>query len=720
VPGGVEVRTKGSPYQLMNLPALREVAGVELSTDGDEHVALIRLNGQCNVQQARAGNKFRVDLIDAGPMTAAPQAPSQAAPSQAAPSQAAGSQSAAAQTPPAPAKITPPSKTASDLEGLRAGLTEKLALLKATAAPPAKPASGAAPTLVLPAQQFVPPTILSGAPAPDAVAAARPSCPPSFSMDGWQGDGPFPKALQALRLKAAEANESASALAALAEFYLGNGLGGEALAVTQEIRLDAATADERLRVQRDADIARLFNDQPIQSTSVLLANAGDCNRADVPLWRVLSAAASNDTEVMRRDAEGAGRVLMVMPEPIASQLALQIAEADTDDLPVLRAMAGAIRNAETGTAVEMAGRFLLQARIAHAEKDPIDEANFLGRALQGTGLTGLKAKVLLAQLHATDDDDKVAAQSEPLLADTARVYRDTPLGRGASAALSELRLRHGDYLGALRAANITSAGRNPENADSRGASLAARVLRNLLVEKNAPSLPPASERLLIYWRYSGYATPGEKGDDIRLGAADLMLDQGMPEAALDALHQLSASVSQSPRAQLLRATAEARAGDADLALNLLKNIPADDASRRATADALERQGKPVDAAHQLDANKDAADRMRRAGLLYTAKQWGDAADAYADVLRASDADKDTHDEAADRYAVALALAGRAPADGVGDLPGLAKHVIGALPSHDTQAQAEPVSAIRGSIKRASEIEALLPAPPAPPAPAGGG
>jgi hypothetical protein len=368
----------------------------------------------------------------------------------------------------------------------------------------------------------------------------------------------------------------------------------------------------------------------------------------------------------------------------------------------------------------MAGRFLLQARIAHAEKDPIDEANFLGRALQGTGLTGLKAKVLLAQLHATDDDDKVAAQSEPLLADTARVYRDTPLGRGASAALSELRLRHGDYLGALRAANITSAGRNPENADSRGASLAARVLRNLLVEKNAPSLPPASERLLIYWRYSGYATPGEKGDDIRLGAADLMLDQGMPEAALDALHQLSASVSQSPRAQLLRATAEARAGDADLALNLLKNIPADDASRRATADALERQGKPVDAAHQLDANKDAADRMRRAGLLYTAKQWGDAADAYADVLRASDADKDTHDEAADRYAVALALAGRAPADGVGDLPGLAKHVIGALPSHDTQAQAEPVSAIRGSIKRASEIEALLPAPPAPPAPAGGG
>ena len=38
-----------------------------------------------------------------------------------------------------------------------------------------------------------------------------------------------------------------------------------------------------------------------------------------------------------------------------------------------------------------------------------------------------------------------------------------------------------------------------------------------------PTLPPADQRLYLFWKYGGYATPGDKGDDIRAAAAQLMI-----------------------------------------------------------------------------------------------------------------------------------------------------------------------------------------------------
>jgi hypothetical protein len=550
-----------------------------------------------------------------------------------------------------------------------------------------------------------------------AAPTRRPSCPPDFTMEGWKGDGPFSQRLQALRTLAAQSEESPPAMAALAEFYLGNGLGAEALAVTQEVQLDGISTEDRHRLRRDADLARLLRAQPIESTSALLNSSADCERTDIPLWRVLSAVASGDQAIIRRDSEAAGQALQSIPEPVSSLIAYRVAEADADDLPVLRAMAAVVRNSDTGEQAEAAGRFLLQSRMARARKDPIDEASFIERATHDIGVTGLKARVRLAELRSAQDNDE-GRKSESILADAARVYRDTTFGQSAAAALSEQRLRHGDYAGALRVANDSAAGHALQQADSRGAALAARVLRQLLVEKDAPNLPSSEQRLLIYWRYSGYATPGEKGDDIRMGAAQLMLDQGMPEAALDVMRQLSDPVAQSPRGALLRAIAEARAGDANEALTLLKNIPRDDDTQRAAADALVRLGKVAEAAHQLDGVKGSLDQARRAALLYEAKEWSDAADAYAGVLRNSSLAKEARDEAADRYALAVALSGKQPAEGLGGFTGLAGHVLGAL-SGQADSQQLPVAAIRGSLRRAGQIEALLP-PSDRPTPINGG
>jgi hypothetical protein len=688
VPEGIEVRTEGdAAYQLAKLPQLREVAGIDLRTEGGASIALIRLTCECKMEQEHAGNKVTLYLAETG-----------------------SRRKLAAPAPEAAVKT--------EMDGLMDALAERLALLNthgygSTARPAPGPATVPVPqsapisTLRAAAQARVSDmSVPAGEPSPTPALIRRPSCPPDFSMDGWKGDGSFPKNLQVLRALVAKSEESPPAMAALAEFYLGNGLGAEALAIAQEVKLDGISTEDRRRLLRDADLARLLTAQPIESTSVLLNSPADCERTDIPLWRVLSAVASGDQEIIRRDGEAAGQILQSLPEPVSNLLAYRITEADGDDLPVLRAMAGAIRNSGNGDVADAAGRFFLQSRMARARKDPVEEASFIEHVTHDIGVMGLKARERLAELRSTQDDDE-GRKSESILADTARVYRDIPLGQSAAAALSEQRLRHGDYAGALRVANDITAGNALQQADSRGATLAARALRQLLVDRDAPDLPSPEQRLLIYWRYSGYATPGEKGDDIRLGAAQLMLDQGMPEAALDVMRQLSDSSVRSPRGALLRAIAEARAGDANAALALLKTIPRNDDTQRAGADALVRLGKLVEGAHQLDDVNGASDQARRAALLYEAKEWSDAADAYAGVLRRPSLGKDARAEAADRYALALALSGKQPVEGLGRFTGLAKHVLGAL-SGQADPQPRPVAALRGALRRAVQIEALLP------------
>jgi len=475
VPEGIEVRTdENAAYQIANLPTLREVAGVDIRKEGTASIALIRLTGNYQMQEQHVGNKVRLDLVPA-----------------------AGKAGKSGAKPAAP---TPQAKAASELNDLRTGLAEKLALLNgqppAPAPTPTQTPQMAAPMLISETPPQPVETVQAAAPNP------RPSCPPEFTMEGWSGKGQFSQRLQTLRTLAAQSEEAPSAMAALAEFYIGNGLGAEALVVTQEVRPERVSPEDRRRLQRDADLARLLKALPIEATSVLLNSPVECDRTDIPLWRTLSAAASGDQEAIRRDSEAAGYALQFIPEPLANLFAVRIAEAAPDDLPVLHAMAGGVRNSDIGGPADAAGRFLLQARVAHARKDPTDEANFLERATHGIGVVGLKAKVRLAELRSAQDDAE-GRQSEAMLADTARIYRDTTFGQSAAAVLSELRLRHNDYTGALRVANDSAAGRVLQQADSHGATLAARVLRQLLVEKDAPGLPSPEQRLLIYWRYRG-------------------------------------------------------------------------------------------------------------------------------------------------------------------------------------------------------------------------
>lgn len=688
--GGVELRFEGAgPMKLPDIAKLRRITALDQRTDGNATVVTISYACACRLSTSRSGKSFRIDILER-PGQPAPQPPvastsaradqgtATPTPTTATPTTAT-SASAGLSTTPGPAR------SGLDTNALRIDLTERLVQFNSLTAPPGRPAAG---------------------PVAEAAPPARKTCPPAFSMDGWKGSGPYAARLLALRAAAARSEEAAPEMATLAEFLLGHGLAAEALSIARQARIDRATDAERARLERIADVASLLRGMAIDTRSPLLTDPPDCDRLDTPLWRALSAAATADVEGVTKQIEAARQPLSHLPEPLLQMFAARLVETAPEDPTVLRAVASAMRNTEIGGPEEASARYLLQSRLARSRGDTIDETAFLERAARGVTMPAMAARLRLAEIRAATDGPD-AEHSALVLADAARTYRDTPLGQSAAYHLSERQMRQGNHAAALRTADESSAFRQTRRTESRGAAQAARVLRALLVDPDASNLPPPEERLVLYWKYRAYATPGERGDDIRMGAARLMLAQDMPEAALDVVRQLSESSARTPEGMRLRAMAEARAGDAEQALQMAMRLGDGDESRRVAAEALARGGRMVEAAQRLDGVGTLADQTRRAAWLYQAKDWPGAAEAFARVLRNPELTPEARVTAGDHYALALALAGQEPAEDLRGLTGMATRVLGALPAASPDPGADVVTALRGAVQRAGQIETLL-------------
>jgi hypothetical protein len=636
LPDGIELHfATGTELQTPATTRLHQVARIETHDATDGPIAVVHLACDCAITTDTAGTLLRLDIREN-------------------PRHAGGKPASAAE--------------AGEMDKLRDALAAKIAMLNAPpqklpAPPPGSPAAAGAASAAAPAQ---PPA---------------PVCLPPVDMTSWHSGGDFVARLTALRAQVAHNHAAAPDMADLAEFYLANALGAEALAVAGDALGGEASPEQHLRLVQDADVARLLKGEQLDPASPLLASAADCEGTDTALWHALAAAAAHDAEGAAKAADGARIALRRVPEPLLQRLAFRIAGAVGDDQAALLAMAGAVRNTTTDTPEDEAARFLLQARIAQFAEDKSDYAAFLERAAQyGMTAPGVMAKARLAALQVTRDGPETAHAAE-VLADIARTYRFEPIGQQAAEHYAEHCMDQGDYGSALAIADESAGPNDPNGARtgaSSGAVLAARILRILLVDPDKPGLPSPAERLALYWRYQGYTTPGDKGDDIRIGAARLMLAQRVPDAALTVLRQVTDGTAARPDVVLLRADAEARAGDPAVALAMLQTAPDNAGAHRVAADALERMGRFADAAHRLDGTAAVADKQRRAGLLFHAAAWSDAAAAYADVLGTSGLDDAARDTAAERYALALTLAGAAPPAGAPKLPEQPALLLGLL------------------------------------------
>jgi hypothetical protein len=667
--GGIELHfprgTHVVPPPTVNV---RQVAGIDLRDDPDGTVVVIRFACNCTATPVSQKTQLRLDIKGNPKQSAAPVKPP-----------------------------TPTQGSSVELEKLRDALTARLAILNGKQSP-----TKSAPPPVPRALQSI-----AGQNDAPKTPSAPPVCPPQFDPSGWIRQGNFVARLKELRAQVATTHDSSAAMAELADFYLLNGLAGESFSVATEALAGDVRSEDRERLAATGGIARLLLREPLDPAAPMPAISPDCETPDAPIWRALTAAAAADAETVASNAEAAATAaLRLVPEPLLELVVFRITDAAGDNLASLRAMAGALRNTDMGLPEDEAGRFLLQARIARLGGDSDEERAFLERAAAHDHTApGLIAKARLAALRVAKDAAD-ADTSEAILADIARTYRSEPVGQEAAENYAERRLRLGDYASALAVADETAGPASSRIRDSRGAELAARILRVLLAEApGADTLPDPADRLALYWRYEGYATPGAKGDDIRIGAARLMLTTGVPAAAVDLLRQLSdATAAQNPT-RLLRSTAEARAGDPNFALSVLPGMQDGDEPRRIASTALARLGRFADAAHRLDGLADRSDKERRAALLFQAESWSDAAAAYAELLVDAGVAGDARNDVAERYALALALSGGTPIKNLPTLPDQPTDLLLVVPP--PSGTAKTGDAVRDALDHAERIERLL-------------
>lgn len=596
---------------------------------------------------------------------------------------------------------------ADDLAALREDMVRKLALLNGAPAPAASAAPASPPP---PARAAGPAPNPRFAPPPEA--AAKPAClAPAFSLQAWAGTQEFTDGLVALRTALARSDRGAAETAALAEFYAGHELAPEALNVLSA-PLDEQPGGVALeRLQRVRDVARLLARQPIDPASPLLAEAADCARPDLPLWRGLVAALGGEATTLARLAPAVRTALRDVPQNLRIAFAGIMADAVEEDAETLRSLVGAIRTAGDLRPDQAALRSWLLARLTRLEGNRADEVLYLRKAAQvGHWVPALQARARLAALN-FDRPGPEGQRAEQQLLDFSRTYRFDPLGEEAAILYAQRLLERGDLGAALAVADGASQASLRPSMESRGARLAAQALRLVLVDAKGVAPPPPGERLALYWQYEGYATPGERGDDIRKAALRLMLDEGLSDAALDTARQLTPATRQQPEAMLLVARAEASAaqGDMQRAMALLRALPPAEAVHRAASAALARMGKPEEAAAELAGLSDMADRQARAALLFQAKAWPEAATAYAGLLRDPALEPAARAEATTRLASAAALARQAPAVPAELLaPQSGTAALLQLSASHAAAPAGGVAAMRAAITRSRQIEKLLP------------
>ncbi|MFC7611451.1 hypothetical protein [Teichococcus aestuarii] len=387
-----------------------------------------------------------------------------------------------------------------------------------------------------------------------------------------------------------------------------------------------------------------------------------------------------------------------------------MADAVEEDSETLRTLLAAVRTTPDLRADQQAQRSLLMAKLARLEGNRADETLHLERAARGgRSLPALQARMRLAALNLSRPAAE-GRRAEAQLMDFSRVYRYEPLGEEAAMLYAQRLLERGELAQALAVAESASHANQRSSTESRGARLAAQALRLLLVDAKGMTLPPPGDRLSLYWQYEGYATPGERGDDIRQGALRLMLDEGLYDAALDTSRQLTPSTARQPGAALLIARAEAMAtqGDPQRAMALLRGLPETADTHRAAAAALGRMGKPLEAAQELQSLRALPDRLARAEWLFQAQAWVEAANAYAELLRDPGLDAAKRAEATARLASASALARQRPSVAPELLAPESSSATLLQLSGDTGGPMRGVAAARSAISRSRQIESLLP------------
>ena len=378
-----------------------------------------------------------------------------------------------------------------------------------------------------------------------------------------------------------------AARANLAKFYVGNGLGAEALGVLAAIEKDDPEAfdDPQLRAVRA--VASELMDRPAGTEADLQDKVFD-GVPDALLWRAAAAADQQNWGAAVAGYEQGADRLNDYPAPIRRRLKLKFAEALLDNhiddkdpqhdkkMAAARDEAQSLINdvmADSPTEAESDASKVLTGRILGVEGD-IDRAQELWQQVADSPLSSLaRAEASYALILSKYGAGKMTRLDAIEALDRMRFdWRGDDFEVRLLRKMGELRYEDADYHGALDAfrqilTNFPNSPYIPEIAAEM-----QNDFTSVFVGPKADTVPPVAA-LAVFQEFKVLTPPGKLGDAVARNLIDRLVAIDLLDRAAGALYQEITT--------RLTGLAQARAGAELALLELLQGKP--DEARKALA-----------------------------------------------------------------------------------------------------------------------------------------
>lgn len=405
-----------------------------------------------------------------------------------------------------------------------------------------------------------------------------------------------------VRAAAGEGRDRDVARLELAQYYVANRLGFEALGVLEVLESDLRAQDLTRPARITHAIANVLSGRPRDALQMLNAASLD-QEVDALVWRTIARSATYDFNGARTDSLEAREIVDNYPEWVRNQFYLAAARAavETDDAPLARRMLDAIDFA--GLSVEENSlHHLLMGRIDEAEGRSQEALDTYGQVI-ASEVRPTRAEAVYRTLLVLDKEGRLdLAKGTQTLAAEAFMWRGDALEADMQTLLAQLYFRNGDYrLGFETVRDAVSS--YPESpAVNALRDQAQSMFADLFLNGVADSIGPV-EALSIYYDFKHLTPPGARGDEmIRNLARRLVKVDLLPQAAELLQYQLD---------NRLRGVAKTQIA-ADLAVIYLADHKPQDALRvlnetqlPGIPDSLARQRRILEARAMIDGGRDA-------------------------------------------------------------------------------------------------------------------
>ncbi|HEY4199866.1 MAG TPA: hypothetical protein VGM83_04830 [Devosiaceae bacterium] len=312
---------------------------------------------------------------------------------------------------------------------------------------------------------------------------------------------------------AAQGKDLDNARLALAQFYIANQYGMEALGVLDVAEKGLKTTDLLKTIQLTRAVADIEAYRPQDALGILNSNAMT-DDVDALMWRTIAKTEAYDYQGARTDALAAESVINDYPAWVQSRFLMSAGRAaiESNDMPLASRYISMVNVARLDPEGLSTLR-LLSGRVDEAAGRTQDALDSYGQVI-AADFRPSRAEAVFRTLTVLDkagnlDLDKATAS----LASEALLWRGGPLEADMQKLLAELYFRHGDYrLGFQTAKEAAQFHPDSEPVEQLTAE-AQGQFADLYLNGKADAIDPV-KALSLFYDFRELTPPGARGDEM--------------------------------------------------------------------------------------------------------------------------------------------------------------------------------------------------------------